>query len=167
MISIMYLPEGVEWAVHCAWLLAQTRPGQALSSRRMAEFYGLPTAYLSKVLKSLVRAGLLDATTGPRGGFRLARPAADITVLDIVDAVEGRAPMFRCTEIRQRGPVPAPKSDCLRPCGVTKVMREAERAWRGELAATTIADLTARAGGGSTRRVRGWLDGLAGSTAST
>jgi Rrf2 family protein len=156
----MSLPEGVEWAVHCAWLLAQTRPGQALSSRRMAEFYGLPTAYLSKLLKSLVRAGLLDATTGPRGGFRLARPATDITVLDIVEAVEGRAPMFRCMEIRQRGPVPASKADCRRPCGIAKVMHDAERAWRARLAATTVADLMANASSGSTGRAAGWLASL-------
>jgi Rrf2 family protein len=163
----MSLPEGVEWAIHCAWLLAQAKPGQALSSRRLAEFYGLPTAYLSKVLKSLVRAGLLDATTGPRGGFRLARPATDITVLDLVEAVEGRAAMFRCTEIRQRGPVPASKTDCLRPCGIAKVMHDAERAWRAQLAATTIADLTARASSGSTRRAGGWLETLPEPTAST
>jgi Rrf2 family protein len=160
MISIMSLPEGVEWAMHCAWLLAQTEPGQAVSSRRMAEFYGLPTAYLSKLLKSLVRAGLLDATTGPRGGFRLARPATKITMLDIVEAVEGKAPMFRCTEIRQRGPVPLSKSDCRRPCGIAKVMHDAERAWRAELSATTVADLTAQAGSGSSNRARGWLESL-------
>jgi len=159
-MSIMSLPEGVEWAIHCTWLLAQAKPGESLSSRRMAEFYGLPNAYLSKSLKSLVRAGLLAATTGPRGGFRLARAATDITVLDIVEAIEGRTPMFRCTEIRQRGPVPVSKSDCRRPCGIAKVMHDAERAWREQLAATTVADLTGQASSGSTNRARGWLASL-------
>jgi Rrf2 family protein len=158
---MMSLSEGVEWSLHCAWLLAHLPRGEALSSRRMAEFYGLPSAYLSKLLKSLVRAGILDATTGPRGGFRLARPPGDITVLDVVEAVEGRGPLFQCMEIRQRGPVPASKADCRMPCGIAKVMGEAEQAWRGRLAATTIADLTGQASTGSGSRAQNWLESLA------
>jgi Rrf2 family protein len=153
----MALSEGVEWSLHCAWLLAQVPEGQPVSSRRMAEFYGLPPAYLSKLLKSLVRAGVLDATTGPRGGFRLARPPGEITVLDVVDAVEGGDPLFRCREIRQRGPVPASTADCRRPCGIAKVMYEAEQAWRSRLAATTVADLAGQPGSGSGRRATDWL----------
>jgi Rrf2 family protein len=156
----MALSEGVEWSLHCAWLLSQVEQGEALSSRRMAEFYGLPPAYLSKLLKSLVRAGILDATTGPRGGFRLARPPADITVLDVVEAVEGKDPLFRCREIRQRGPVPASTAACRRPCGIANVMHEADQAWRARLAATSIADLVGQAGTGAVRsggRARGWL----------
>jgi Rrf2 family protein len=156
----MALSEGVEWSLHCTWLLALLRPGEALSSHRLAEFYGLPTAYLSKLLKSLVRAGLLDATSGPRGGFRLARSPADITVLDIVEAVEGTAPMFRCMEIRQRGPAPVTKADSRRPCGIATVMHDAERAWRAQLAATTIAEVVDQASIGSTSRARGWLESL-------
>jgi Rrf2 family protein len=156
----MELSEGVEWSVHCTWLLALTPPTDALPSRRLAEFYGLPPAYLSKLLKSLVRAGILSATSGPRGGFRLARPPADITVLDIVEAVEGRAFAFRCTEIRQRGPAPATQAQCRRVCSIAAVMYDAETAWRERLAATTIAQLVEQAGVGSAARVHGWLRGL-------
>lgn len=162
----MSLSEGVEWSLHCAWLLTHVPPGEALPSRRMAEFYGLPSAYLSKLLKSLVRAGILDATTGPKGGFRLARPARDITVLDIMEAVEGKAPLFQCMEIRQRGPVPASTADCRRPCGIAKVMHDAERAWRAQLAATTVADLAGQTSTGSDSRARGWLETLPGRRAS-
>jgi Rrf2 family protein len=156
------LSEGVEWSLHCAWLLTHVPPGQALSSRRMAEFYGLPSAYLSKLLKSLVRAGILDATTGPGGGFRLARPPSDITVLDILEAVEGSKPLFRCTEIRQRGPAPASTADCRRPCGIAKVMHDAEQTWRAQLAATSVADLLDQASSGSDRRASDWLARLPG-----
>lgn len=164
---MMSLSEGVEWSLHCAWLLAHVPPGEALSSRRMAEFYGLPPAYLSKLLKSLVRAGILDATTGPRGGFRLARAAGDVTVLDILDAIEGGDPLFQCTEIRQRGPAPASAAACRRPCGIAKVMHEAEHAWRAQLAATTVADLANQASSGSRTRVREWLATLPQRRAST
>ena len=161
---IMRLPEGVEWALHCSWLLAQARDGDALTARRLAEFYGLPEAYLAKLLKALVRAGLLSATSGPRGGFRLARPPGAITVADVVEAVEGRGALFQCTEIRQRGPVPLTGAACRKPCGIAEVMYRAERAWRNELAATTIADLIETSGVGAVTRVNTWLATLSSGT---
>jgi Rrf2 family protein len=153
----MKMPEGVEWALHCTWLLTFAREGDAVPARRLAEFYDLPEAYLAKLLKALVRAGLLTATSGPRGGFRLARPAGKITVAEVVEAVEGPGPLFCCTEIRQRGPVPLTGAACRKPCGIAQVMRQAERAWREELASTTIADLVETSGTGAGARVSGWL----------
>ena len=156
----MRLPEGVEWSLHCTWLLTFARDGDALPARRLAEFYGLPEAYLAKLLKALVRAGLLSSTSGPRGGFRLARRPEEITVADVVAAVEGQGPLFRCTEIRQRGPVPLSAAACRQPCGIAQVMSRAERAWRNELAATTIADLVESSGVGAVTRVSAWLASL-------
>jgi Rrf2 family protein len=158
----MRLPEGVEWALHCTWLLTFTRDRDPLPARRLAEFYDLPEAYLAKLLKALVRADLLSATSGPRGGFRLARPPGDITVADIVKAVEGPSPLFHCTEIRQRGPVPLTGAACRQPCGIAQVMDRAESAWRAELAATTIADLVETSGIGAVTRVTSWLATLPG-----
>jgi Rrf2 family protein len=158
----MRLPEGVEWALHCTWLLTFARDGEALPTRRLAEFYGLPEAYLAKLLKALVRAGLLRATSGPRGGFRLARPPEEITVAEVVEAVEGPGPLFHCMEIRQRGPVPLSAAASRRPCGIAQVMHRAERAWRDELAATTIADLVSASGAGAGTRASTWMATLPG-----
>jgi Rrf2 family protein len=152
----------VEWALHCTWLLSLARDGDALPARRLAEFYGLPEAYLAKLLKALVRAGLLSATSGPRGGFRLARPPAGITVAEVVEAVEGKGPLFHCTEIRQRGPVPLAGAACRTPCGIARVMHGAERAWRTELDATTISDLVESSGAGAVTRASTWLASLPG-----
>jgi Rrf2 family protein len=160
----MKLPEGVEWALHCTWLLAAAQPDEALPARRLAQYYDLPEAYLAKLLKALVRAGLLSATSGPRGGFRLARPAAQITVADVVEAVEGPGPLFHCTEIRQRGPVPLSAAACRKPCGIAEVMQRAERAWRAELAGMTIADLVRTAGTGAAGRAGRWLAALPGAS---
>ena len=154
---IMKLPEGVEWALHCTWLLSFAREGDPVPARRLAEFYDLPEAYLAKLLKALVRSGLLGATSGPRGGFRLARPPEAITVAGVVEAVEGPGPLFCCTETRQRGPVPLSGAACRKPCGIAQVMRQAERAWRQELASTTIADLVQTSGTGAATRVSTWL----------
>jgi Rrf2 family protein len=146
------------------WLMAFTPPDEPLATRRLAEFYDLPEAYLAKTLTALVRAGLLSATSGPRGGFRLARSAETITVADVVQAVEGPGAMFRCAEIRQRGPVPLTGAACQRPCGIAKVMDRAERAWRAELAVTTIADLVETSGVGAGNRVSTWLGLLPGAS---
>ena len=150
----------MEWALRCTWLLTFARDDDALPARRLAEFYGLPEAYLAKLLKTLVRAGLLGSASGPRGGFRLARPPEEITVADVVAAVEGPGPLFHCTEIRQRGPVPLTAAACRQPCGIAQVMSRAERAWRNELAATTIADLVKTSGVGAVTRVSAWLAAL-------
>src|SRR3984957_2266288 len=161
---IMKLPEGVEWALHCAWLLSFAREGEALPARRLAEFYDLPEAYLAKLLKALVRAGLLTAASGPRGGFRLAPPPEEITVADVVEAIEGRGALFHCMEIRQRGPVPLTGAAGRKPCGIAQVMHRAERAWRQELSATTIADLVETSGIGAVTRVNTWPAMLPGAT---
>src|SRR5579875_2565563 len=130
----MRLPEGVEWALHSAWLLALVPDDGALPARRLAEVYDLPQPYLAKILKSLVSAGVLTAVSGPRGGFRLARVPEEISVLDIVEALEGRTQVFRCAEIRQRGPAPLTGEACRRPCGIATVMYDAETEWRAGLA---------------------------------
>lgn len=158
----MRLTEGVEWALHCMWLLAACQSDEAMTTRHLAEFFGLPEAYLAKVLNLLVRAGLLKATSGPRGGFRLARSATEISVAEIVEAVEGRTALFHCSEIRQRGPVPLTGQACEVPCGIANVMEKAESAWWRELSLVRVSELVESSGVQSRQRVEAWLSGLAG-----
>src|SRR5688572_29989943 len=100
----MRMSEGIEWAIHCCAVLAVVPPDVALPAGRLAEFHGVPPAYLAKHLQALASAGILESVAGRRGGYRLGRPASAIRLLDVVDAVEGGDPAFTCTEIRQRGP---------------------------------------------------------------
>jgi Rrf2 family protein len=137
----MRISEGVEWGVHCCTLLAVLAPGQTLPAPKLAEYHGVPPAYLAKHLQSLSRAGLVESVSGPRGGYRLARSARTITILDVVEAIEGDEPAFRCTEIRQRGPAAARPSAYRDLCGIARVMLTAEDAWKAELRAHTIAEL--------------------------
>jgi Rrf2 family protein len=157
----MELPQGVEWAMHCCWLLAQSDGSAPLPRRRLAEFFELPEPYLAKVLKQLVAAGILDSVPGAAGGYRLALPPEQISALAVVTAVDGGHGMFRCAEIRQRGPVPLSAAQCAQPCGIAKVMHGAELAWRAELARTSIADLVASAQPASEERAAEWLGALA------
>jgi len=123
----------------------------------LAAHYDLPVAYLSKQLQALVRAGVLTAGTGPRGGFRLARPAGQITLLQVVEAVDGGSPFYTCKEIRQRGRAAAPPEQCREACGLAARMAAAEAAWRQSLAAVTIADIVADLPRGVPERTRALL----------
>ena len=137
----MKLPASTEWVLHCATTLAQLEPGDTASTKQLAEYFDLPAPYLAKQLQALVKAGLLAATTGPRGGFRLARPASDITLLQLVEAVDGAASPYECREIRQRGRGALPPEDCRDTCILARKMEEAHDAWRRQLAATTLAGI--------------------------
>ena len=134
----MRISEGVEWAAHCAVVLARVPPGLALSAGVLADFHGVPKPYLAKSLQALSRAGIVASSQGRGGGYSLARPAGDVSLLDIVLAVDGDQAAFRCTEIRQRAPFPAP-SRCFRSaCAIAAGMWRAEQAWRDELSTVRL-----------------------------
>lgn len=82
-------------------------------------------------------------------------------MLDIVLAVEGHEPAFRCTEIRQRGPARVPVADYPPICGIAAAMQRAETAWKAELGSTTVADISAVVARQAPRRAqaktRAWL----------
>jgi Rrf2 family protein len=140
------LSEGIEWGVHCAVVLALVPPPQCLPGARLAEYHGVPAPYLAKHLQAMGRAGIVESVPGPRGGFRLARAAADISVLDVVEAIDGPEPAFECMEIRRRGPAAMPARFYPRACSVHRAMNRADAAWRQELQATAIADLLIEVG---------------------
>ena len=141
----MQLRGPVEWALHCCALMAGVPAGHHLAAKDLAGFHGVPKEYLSKALQTLSQAKIVEGILGPSGGYRLARPAAAVTFLDIVEAVEGKQFSFACTEIRRNNPCrgsmsPAAAGDG-RPCAIARVMWEADRAWRKSLDGVTLADL--------------------------
>ena len=152
--------EGVEWALHTCVNLAWVEPGEAVPAARLAAAFGLPAAYLNKQLQALARAGVLTSTSGPRGGFRLARSPEAITVLDVVVAIEGGEDAFRCAQILADSPWGGAGVDYRATCAISQTMRRAELAWRRELAGQTIADVAAtveRRNPDTGARVAAWL----------
>jgi Rrf2 family protein len=137
----MRLSEGVEWGLHCGVLLGFVGPDASLPTARLAEYHGVPGAYLAKHLQAMSRAGILESVQGPGGGYRLARPAADITVLEVVEAIDGRESAFQCAEIRRRGPSARPAREYRVPCSIHSLMNRADEAWREELRRVSLADL--------------------------
>jgi Rrf2 family protein len=137
----MRMGQGVEWALHTCTVLALLPDGTAMPSARLAEFHGVPSAYLAKQLQAMAAAGIVESVPGRKGGYRLAKPAKKVTLLEVVEAVDGDEPAFRCTEIRQRGPAQVDASCYSKTCGIARAMWAAESAWRAELRRRTVADL--------------------------
>lgn len=155
----MKMSGGVEWALHCCVVL--TAAPAPVPAARLAELHDVSGSYLAKQLQSLSRAGLVHSVQGHAGGYALTRSPAEITVLDVVVAVDGPQPAFVCTEIRRRGPLAAPAEACTSPCAISRAMASAERAWRDALHAVTIADLardvTGDYGPATFDGIRAWL----------
>ncbi|WP_277670644.1 RrF2 family transcriptional regulator, partial [Saccharomonospora viridis] len=89
----MRLGQAVEWMLHTCLNLSWV--DEPVSTARLADIYRLPSAYLNKQLQALAREKILVSVPGARGGFRLARDPAEISLLDVVVAVEGKAEAFR------------------------------------------------------------------------
>ncbi len=157
----MKMNEGIEWAIHCCSLLAHLPDKAALSVGALSEFFDIPQTYLAKNLQLLSRAKIVSSAKGPGGGYRLARNARNISLLDIVQAIDGRDPCFRCTEIRQRGPSALPPSRYRKPCGIARTMLKAEQAWRDELRKVSILEIKelgiTETNPSQTRKAEEWL----------
>ncbi|MBB3233341.1 RrF2 family transcriptional regulator [Phyllobacterium endophyticum] len=138
-----HLTAGVEYGLHCLLWLASS-PGTPLSSRDLAEFQGISPSFLAKIFPKLEKAGIVSASEGIKGGYLLARQPGDITVLEVVDAIEGRKPLFDCQEIRGRCAVfrERPPSWATKGvCAIHAVMLRAEKAMRDSLASQTLVDI--------------------------
>jgi Rrf2 family protein len=153
------LPTSTEWLLHCAATLAQLEQGESASAAQLASYYHLPPPYLAKQLQALVKAGVLAATTGPRGGFRLGRAASEISLLQIVEAVDGASPPYECREIRQQGRGALPAKDCRRTCILAEKMADAHDAWRRSLDDVSLADIIATLPATAPARTRRLLPG--------
>lgn len=138
-----HLTSSVEYGIHCLLWLVDAGDVQP-SSRDLAELQGVSPSFVAKIFPKLEKAGLVVASQGVRGGYRLARAPQDITVLDIVDAIEGPKPLFDCQEVRWRcavfeGEAPAWATGGV--CAIHAVMQRAEQSMRDTLAQETLASL--------------------------
>ena len=86
-----------DYGIMLLTLMARDRQGPPKSARDIAARSRLPAPTVSKLLKALAHGGLLETHRGVRGGFRLAKPPEDVTVADIISALEGPIGITECT----------------------------------------------------------------------
>lgn len=123
-----------DYAVRAMLALADADPADVVSSRRIARDWEIPPRFLMHVLAKLADSGLVVASTGRRGGYRLARPLADIRIIDIVEAIDGPTGATRC--VLRGGP--------CRPdgrCRVHEVFAQAQARYLETLVTRTLADI--------------------------
>src|SRR5215475_338296 len=85
----MKLTRASSYALHAVAYMAAQKSNEPVASHIIAKERGIPERFLLKVLKPLVSARVLLSVKGPNGGYRLARSASDITMLEILEAVDG------------------------------------------------------------------------------
>ncbi len=124
----------VQLAIRALTALAGQEKGALVMARKLARREGIPAPSLSKTLQQLARKGLVQSVPGRGGGFALARSAREITVADIVEAIEGRGAAGRCS----LGYVNCRPRD---PCYLDRLLAPARAAFQTRLAETTLYDL--------------------------
>jgi Rrf2 family protein len=129
----MKLSPAAEFAIRGVSLLAQEYGQGPVTLDTICNARDLPKQYLVKIFASLARAELITPVRGKKGGYMLARPPREITLLNVVEAVEGPIFMNFC----QHSP---PKCERTHVCQIKPVWDRLQHAVRAELAGMTLAD---------------------------
>lgn len=133
---MLRLSKKADYALLALRHLAAPGPRATASARELAESYDLPPELLAKVLQQLVRAGLLSSQQGIRGGYGLARPPADISVVDVIQAIDGPMTVTACSESDH-------SCDQYTKCNIRDPLWKMKDRIVSALAATTVAELAA------------------------
>jgi Rrf2 family protein len=127
------LTKRADYAIRAVLALARLPPAERRSARQVAVDQAIPASFLPLVMRDLVQAGLVDGRVGRSGGYRLARSAAMISMLDVIEAVEGDSRRRVCVLRNARCPVGG-------VCDVHATFASAQDDVLRRLGATSVAD---------------------------
>jgi Rrf2 family protein len=128
----MKISKTVEYGLIAIVYVAQNCKDGRVMSKRIADEFNLPREYLQQVMINFVRAGILSTKKGPRGGSTLIRPATEITLLEIIEVLEGPV-VIPMTFARETGKPFAKK--------VEKMFLDVSEAMKASYAKVTLADM--------------------------
>jgi Rrf2 family protein len=131
------LTKRADYAIRAVLALGEAGPETRLSVRRIATDRAIPGQFLRQVMGDLVAAGLVEGAEGRAGGYRLARPPTAITLLDVIEAVEGDSRRREC--VLRGGPC-----RLNGVCDVHAVFAAAQDDLLGHLASATVASVQDR-----------------------
>jgi len=135
----MKLSQSVAYAIHASLRLASNREASPVSCSRLAEQGKLPERFLLQLLRDLAKQGILQSTRGGGGGFMLDRKPEEISLLEVIEAVEG--PLTASVPLKASFPHPA--GDRL-----YGVLRKVTDEVRRQLEAVKLSDLAVHGSGG-------------------
>ncbi len=132
----MKLTRGTDYGIRGVLHLAMQPFEQVTLLRDVAEGQDVPESYLAKIFQDLSKAGLVRSHRGAKGGFSLARPASEITLRQVIEALQGPISLNRCLDVRDV----CPRQD---DCAVSLVLRKAQEQLLEALDAATLDALVA------------------------
>ena len=130
----MQITRQAEYAIKIMLELARHEGKEVVSSKLIAERQGIPEDFLKKTVHLLALQGLVVTQRGVQGGVRLGKPAGEITIADIIAAVEGPLAINICLD-------PGYKCPDKPTCAVHQVMARGEAGLLRELSRETLSDL--------------------------
>jgi Rrf2 family protein len=130
----MRLSRPVDYALRAMRHLATLADAEEVTRATLARRLGAPEQFLAKVMRKLTVAELVESRRGVGGGFRLSRPPDQISMLQVVEAVEGRAGLHACF-------LSSDPCSCDQPCGAHAAFAGAREAMLQALRTTSISDL--------------------------
>ena len=127
-----------EYGLRALIYLAARRDGRPASAREISERLSVPVKYLEQILKTLREVGLVESSAGVNGGYRLARPASQITAGEAIRALDGRIAPMGCVSEYDYEPC-----DFEAGCGLRSLWARTREAILAVVDNTTVADLAA------------------------
>lgn len=130
----MQITRAGEYGVLGLMNLARRRPGQKAMLDEVSESERIPKSFLAKIFQDLVKAGLVKSVRGAGGGFALVKAPAEISVLEIIEAIEGKIVFQRCKQL---------KPDCEHAggCALCGLFEQAQDGVKDVLLRTSLNDL--------------------------
>lgn len=134
----MRLNKATHYGLYAALEMARLEDDQAVTVAEVAARYAVPEGVLAKVFQQLARAGIAVGTRGVGGGYRLGRAPSDLTVLDVIDALEaGDGSLLSRSESGGSGPDRLPSA----ARGLERLFREVDDLARATFASTSLETL--------------------------
>ena len=130
----MQVSKAGDYALRAVIFLSRQAPGRLATIGEIARAQQIPQAFLAKLMPMLIRGGVVNSVQGPKGGYRLARRPAEISFLDVLQAIEGPISLVTCQD----------DGGCcdFEPfCTMNEVFAEAQRRLAEFFRTTTFADL--------------------------
>ncbi len=133
----MKLSRACTYAFYGLSYIAAQEPGRLVPLSEICSRYAVPEKHLAKIFQALVKGGILESARGVNGGFALAKPADEISQLDIIQILEGQIREVGCLLLDE---------DCDRhdACRINAVWRRAQHAMLTVLRQATLADMVER-----------------------
>jgi Rrf2 family protein len=131
----MQITRAGEYAVLGLMCLARLPAGSVVMIDEVSREEHIPKSFAAKIFQSLVKGGLVKSNRGGGGGFTLLKPAKEITVLHVIEAIEGKIAFQRCLSEEE------PKCEHFGGCALCGLFEQAQDQVKDVFSRTTLADL--------------------------